>query len=89
MTSPDFWSYIVLEGTAELSPVAAAPDDATVEELIVLFRAVQGKDHPDWDEYRQAMVDDKRLVASTAARPRVWVHTLAMRSRHTGPSGKR
>ncbi len=60
--SPDFGSYVVLEGTAELSPVAAALDDPTVEELIVLFRAVQGKEHPDWDEFRQAMVDDKRLV---------------------------
>ncbi len=60
--SPDFGSYVVLEGIAELSPVAAGIDDATVEELIVLFRAVQGKEHPDWDEFRQAMVDDKRLV---------------------------
>ena len=63
VSSSDFWSYIVLEGTVELSSVAAARDDATVEELIVLLRAVQGKEHPDWDEYRQAMVDDKRLVA--------------------------
>ncbi len=62
VSSSDFWSYVVLEGTVELSPVASARDDATVEELIVLLRAVQGKEHPDWDEYRQAMVDDKRLV---------------------------
>ncbi len=63
VSSPDFWSYVVLEGTVVLSPVSAAPDDATVEELIDLFRAVQGKEHPDWDDYRAAMVRDKRLVA--------------------------
>ena len=37
------------------------PDDATVEELIALYRALQG-DHPDWNEYREAMVADRRLV---------------------------
>ena len=62
VSSPDFWSYVVLEGNAELTPVAAAPDDATVEQLVTLFRAVQGKEHPDWDEYRNVMVNDKRLI---------------------------
>ena len=54
-------AWAVGEGTAELSPVAAEPDDATVEELIEVYRAIQGE-HPDWDEYRAAMVEDKRLV---------------------------
>jgi PPOX class probable F420-dependent enzyme len=57
----DFWAYVVLEGDAELSPVAAAPDDPTVEELIAMYRAVQGE-HPDWDDFRRAMVTDRRLV---------------------------
>jgi PPOX class probable F420-dependent enzyme len=60
--SPDnFGTYGVIEGRAELTPEAAAPDDATVEELIELYRAVQGE-HPDWDDYRRAMVADRRLV---------------------------
>lgn len=61
MTSDDFWSYVVVEADAELSPVAAAPDDATVEELVVMYRSAAGE-HPDWDDYRRAMVDDRRLV---------------------------
>jgi PPOX class probable F420-dependent enzyme len=60
--TPDGWSYAVLEGRAELSPVAAREDDATVEELIDVYRAVRGEDHPDWDDYRRAMVADRRLV---------------------------
>lgn len=56
-----FWAYVVLDGTAELSPVASAPDDATVGELVELYRAVGGE-HPDWTEYRQTMVTDQRLV---------------------------
>ena len=61
VTADDFWSYVVLEGDADLTPVAAAPDDATVEELVALYRSLQGE-HPDWDEYRAAMVRDRRLV---------------------------
>jgi PPOX class probable F420-dependent enzyme len=63
VSSPDFWSYVVFEATAELTPVSASPDDATVEQLITLFRAVQEKEHPDWADYRAAMVRDKRLIA--------------------------
>ena len=57
----DFWGYVVLEGDAELSEVAKDPHDAAVEELIDLYRAAAGE-HPDWDDYRRAMVDDGRLV---------------------------
>ena len=59
--SDDGWSYAVAEGTAELTPPAAAPDDATVEALIALYRNIAGE-HPDWDEYREAMVTDRRVL---------------------------
>ena len=61
VTSPDRWAYTVAEGTADLTPVAADPHDDTVEELIRLYRDVLGE-HPDWDDYRAAMVRDRRLV---------------------------
>ena len=61
VASEDFWSYLVVDGHAELSEVAADPHDAAVEELIALYRAVHGE-HPDWDDYRAAMVRDRRLV---------------------------
>jgi PPOX class probable F420-dependent enzyme len=54
--------YAVVEATAELSPPSATLDDATVEELIEVYRLVGGKEHPDWDDYRRAMVADGRLV---------------------------
>jgi PPOX class probable F420-dependent enzyme len=59
--SDDGWSYVVAEGTAELTPVAVEPTDATVDELVDVYRAIGGE-HPDWDEYRTAMVQDRRLV---------------------------
>ncbi|MEV6118526.1 PPOX class F420-dependent oxidoreductase [Streptomyces sp. NPDC052109] len=61
VTSADRWAYAVAEGTAELSPVAQDPHDDTVEELVRLYRDVLGE-HPDWDDYRAAMVRDRRLV---------------------------
>jgi PPOX class probable F420-dependent enzyme len=61
VTSADFWTWIAVEGTAELSPVAADPHDATVEELVGHYRALNGE-HEDWDAYRAAMVADRRLV---------------------------
>ena len=57
----DFWAYAVVEGAAELSPVAADPADAAVDELVALYRSISGE-HADWDEYRQSMVTDARLV---------------------------
>lgn len=61
VSSEDGWSYAVADGAATLSAVAAAPDDAAVEELVALYRSLSGE-HPNWDEYRAAMVADKRLV---------------------------
>jgi PPOX class probable F420-dependent enzyme len=61
VTRPDFFAYVVLECDVTLAPVAARPDDATVEELVDLYRALEGE-HKNWDEYRSAMVADGRTV---------------------------
>jgi PPOX class probable F420-dependent enzyme len=66
VTREDFFAYVVLDGEAALSPVAAAPDDAVVDALVAMYRQAQGE-HPDWDEYRRAMVDQGRLVATLTA----------------------
>ena len=61
VSQPDFYGYVVLEGPVELTPVAAAPDDATVDELVAYYRAAAGE-HDNWDEYRAAMVADRRVI---------------------------
>jgi PPOX class probable F420-dependent enzyme len=61
VSADDGWSYAVAEGTAELSPPAADPHDDTVEALIALYRNIAGE-HPDWDDYRRAMVTDRRVL---------------------------
>jgi PPOX class probable F420-dependent enzyme len=63
VTREDFYAYVVLEGTATLSPVAADPGDAVVDELVDMYRSIRGE-HPDWDEYRSVMVAEGRVVAT-------------------------
>jgi PPOX class probable F420-dependent enzyme len=59
--TPDGWNWMVAESTAVLTPVAQERDDATVEELVAIYRAISGE-HSDWDDFRRAMVEDQRLV---------------------------
>jgi PPOX class probable F420-dependent enzyme len=61
VASKDFWTWVAVEGTAELTAVASDPQDATVAELVTYYRAINGE-HEDWEEYRAAMVADRRLV---------------------------
>ena len=60
--SSDGWTYAVVEGDMELSDITTEPHDAAAEELVDVYRAVAGKEHPDWDEYRDAMIQQGRLV---------------------------
>jgi len=57
----NFWQFVVIEAMGELSPVAADPQDDTVEQLVAYYRAGNGE-HPDWDDYRATMVADSRLI---------------------------
>jgi PPOX class probable F420-dependent enzyme len=54
-------SYVVVEGKAELTPVAADEHDEVVDKLVTYYRDAAGE-HPDWDDYRRAMVADRRLL---------------------------
>ena len=56
------WSYVSLDGTVELSPPTLTPSDATSDALVDYYERMAGP-HPDWAEYRQAMIDEGRLLA--------------------------
>lgn len=56
--------YVQVDGDAECIDL---PD--AVEPLVDYFRAVAGE-HPDWDEYRQAMVDQGKCLLRIT--PRRW-----------------
>ena len=62
--SDDFGGeWVQVDGTAEIIDMPEA-----VEGLVEYFRVISGE-HPDWDEYRQAMVDQgKCLIRLTIER---------------------
>lgn len=54
--SEDFWNWIQIDGTAT---VVSLPE--AMEPLVDYYRAVAGE-HPDWDDYRRAMADQRRVI---------------------------
>ena len=55
---PDKWvgRWVQLDGTADL---LSLPD--ALEPLVAYYRDLRGE-HPDWDDYRAAMVREQRLL---------------------------
>ena len=62
LTAPAEWSYVAFSGRGELSATTVDPDDETADQLVEYYEKVSGSPHPDWDEYRRAMVAEGRLV---------------------------
>jgi PPOX class probable F420-dependent enzyme len=51
-----YGEWVVLDGTAE---VVSLPE--AMEPLVDYYRRLSGE-HPDWDDYRAAMVRDQRVI---------------------------
>ena len=51
-----FGKWMQIDGTVEIVPLPEA-----MEGLVDYYRRISGE-HPDWDEYRQAMSDQKRVL---------------------------
>ncbi|GAA1790073.1 PPOX class F420-dependent oxidoreductase [Nocardioides hankookensis] len=60
-----FWSYAVVEGDVTLSEVVADAHDEAADESVALYRSLAGE-HDDWDDYRAALVRDRRVVVRVA-----------------------
>jgi PPOX class probable F420-dependent enzyme len=55
-TDPFYGPWVQAEGMAE---IISLPD--AMELLVDYYRSVSGE-HPDWDDYRAAMVRDRRVI---------------------------
>ena len=53
----NFWQYLVVDGVAELIHLPEA-----MPLLVDYYRKASGE-HPSWDEYREAMTRDRRVIA--------------------------
>jgi PPOX class probable F420-dependent enzyme len=62
ISQEDWWGYVVLEGHAEV----LSADNTDAEEFRMAlrdaYRAASGTEHPNWEEYDRAMIDDRRSV---------------------------
>ncbi|MGW3071356.1 PPOX class F420-dependent oxidoreductase [Kitasatospora sp. NPDC001132] len=61
VTGPDGRSWATAEGVATLTGPGTDPDGPEVEALVDYYRRAAGE-HPDWAEYRQAMISDRRVL---------------------------
>jgi hypothetical protein len=57
----DFNAYVVIEADVELSSIAHETNDETLDELVAVYRMMVGE-QPDWDEFRNRMVREQRVV---------------------------
>jgi len=63
-----YGDWITVDGTAEIVSLPEA-----LELLVAYYRIVAGE-HPDWDDYRAAMIRDRRVlirITMTGAGPDV------------------
>lgn len=61
VTDASGYTWATAEGTATLIGPGSDPNGPEVDALVDYYRQAAGE-HPDWDEYRRAMVDDRRVL---------------------------
>ena len=60
VSKPDWSSYVAVEGRADIrSPNRTDPEELRLT-LREVYRAASGREHPDWDDYDRAMVEENR-----------------------------
>ena len=62
VATPDWRSYVVLEGRARLLRRGHSDDAELRDALRDIYRAASGSEHPDWDDYDRAMIADRRAA---------------------------
>ncbi len=55
-----WWGFVVLEGHAQVLSAGNTDADELRLALREVYSAATGQDHPNWEEYDQAMRDDRR-----------------------------
>lgn len=61
VTSNDGYAWATAEGTVDLAGPSADPHGPEVEALVDYYRRAAGE-HPDWQEYRDVMVSERRVL---------------------------
>ncbi len=59
VSQDSWWGFLVLEGRAEILSPENTDAEGLKQTLRGVYRSIAGE-HPDWDEYDQAMRDERR-----------------------------
>jgi PPOX class probable F420-dependent enzyme len=62
VSKSDWWGYVVLEGHARVLRRGESDETELRDALRGIYRSASGQEHPNWDEYDQAMIDDRRAA---------------------------
>ena len=62
VAKPDWWGYVVLEGTAAVKSTDRTDPEELRLALRDVYRVASGRSHPNWDDYDRAMVTEGRAA---------------------------
>ena len=62
VSKDDWWGYVVLEGRAQIISSKTVGAEELRDAMRDVYRAASGKEHPDWDEYDEAMRKEGRAT---------------------------
>ena len=60
VSQDDWWGYVVLEGRAQIISAGNSEAEEYRSALRDVYRTAAGEEHSNWEEYDQAMRDDRR-----------------------------
>ena len=62
ISSSDWRPYVVLEGNATIFSDDTTDPNTLKEVLRAAYKSAAGKEHPDWNDYDEAMKRDSRVA---------------------------
>ena len=69
LISTNNWSpYVVLQGEAKIYTIKNTPEHELASILRKIYKNASGKEHPNWEEYDEAMKVDKRAAVVVVPR---------------------
>ena len=60
ISNENWWGFVVLEGRAQIISAANTSADEYRDALRDVYRTAAREEHSNWEEYDQAMLDNKR-----------------------------
>ena len=67
VSGPSWRPYLVLEGYAQIISQRNHDKELWLQTLRKIYTSASGKNHPDWDDYDEAMIRDKRVGVKIVA----------------------